>query len=155
MTPPDPAKWEAATKDSCAAVAELRRLLAAEFPAEVTAALALPATDGQLVRRFPLQWLDLSGRFDAMRGRVALVGDAAHAMTPDLGEGANCALESAVALDEALGAELGDGAALTEETLTAAIVRYGASRPAAARGVMLRSVGAARSKTQEALDAEV
>ena len=33
-----------------------------------------------------------------MRGNVALLGDAAHAMTPNLGQGANRALEDAVVL---------------------------------------------------------
>ena len=38
------------------------------------------------------------------RGRTVLVGDAAHAMTPDLGQGGAMALEDAVALAEALAA---------------------------------------------------
>ncbi|MEN0062750.1 MAG: NAD(P)/FAD-dependent oxidoreductase [Myxococcota bacterium] len=37
------------------------------------------------------------------RGRIALVGDAAHAMTPDLGQGCNQSLEDAVSLGKALG----------------------------------------------------
>lgn len=37
------------------------------------------------------------------RGRVALLGDAAHAMTPDLGQGGGMAIEDAVELAHALG----------------------------------------------------
>jgi 2-polyprenyl-6-methoxyphenol hydroxylase-like FAD-dependent oxidoreductase len=37
------------------------------------------------------------------RGRVALLGDAAHAMTPDLGQGGGMAIEDAVVLAELLG----------------------------------------------------
>jgi 2-polyprenyl-6-methoxyphenol hydroxylase-like FAD-dependent oxidoreductase len=39
------------------------------------------------------------------RGRVALLGDAAHAMTPDVGQGACQAIEDAVTLAAALGGE--------------------------------------------------
>lgn len=38
------------------------------------------------------------------RGRIALLGDSAHATTPNLGQGANQALESALAVTRALGA---------------------------------------------------
>jgi 2-polyprenyl-6-methoxyphenol hydroxylase-like FAD-dependent oxidoreductase len=41
-------------------------------------------------------------------GRVALLGDAAHAMTPNLGQGAGQALEDAVELAQALGSPEGD-----------------------------------------------
>ena len=37
-----------------------------------------------------------------VRGRVALLGDAAHAIVPFFGQGANCAFEDCVALDAAL-----------------------------------------------------
>lgn len=40
-------------------------------------------------------------------GRLALLGDAAHAMTPDMGQGACQALEDAVALAKSLGGERG------------------------------------------------
>ncbi|WP_309572005.1 FAD-dependent monooxygenase, partial [Deinococcus sp.] len=43
------------------------------------------------------------------RGRVALLGDAAHAMTPNLGQGAGMSIEDAVVLAELLAT--GDGVA--------------------------------------------
>ena len=43
-----------------------------------------------------------------VRGRVALVGDAAHAIVPFFGQGANCAFEDCVELDRSLTATGGD-----------------------------------------------
>ena len=48
----------------------------------------------------PLEWLFLEG--DWHRGRVVLIGDAAHATTPHLGQGAGLAIEDSVVLAEEL-----------------------------------------------------
>ncbi|MEV0977172.1 FAD-dependent monooxygenase [Streptomyces sp. NPDC049915] len=65
-------------------------------------------------------------------GRVALLGDAAHAMTTNLGQGACQALEDAVVLAAALAAE---------PSVEAALVRYDAERRP-------RSAGVARAARQ-------
>ncbi|WDV56232.1 FAD-dependent monooxygenase [Streptomyces coeruleorubidus] len=52
-------------------------------------------------------------------GRIALLGDAAHAMTPNLGQGACQALEDAAVLTAALA---------TEPTVASALARYDAER---------------------------
>jgi 2-polyprenyl-6-methoxyphenol hydroxylase-like FAD-dependent oxidoreductase len=57
------------------------------------------------------------------RGRVALLGDAAHPMTPNLGQGACQALEDAVALATSL-----QGAADTSESIHTALYTYQATR---------------------------
>ncbi|MFB8077287.1 FAD-dependent monooxygenase [Streptomyces sp. NPDC056013] len=64
-------------------------------------------------------------------GRIVLLGDAAHAMTPHLGQGACQALEDAVVLTAALG---------TESTVEAALARYDAERRPRSQAV----AGAAR-----------
>ena len=59
-------------------------------------------------------------------GRLILLGDAAHAMAPNLGQGANSALSDAVALAEAL---------VTATSVRAALERYDRHRRPAARRV--------------------
>ena len=56
-------------------------------------------------------------------GRVALIGDAAHAMSPGLGQGAGMAMEDAAVLAEELGA-----ASAGLRTLGAALESYVARR---------------------------
>jgi salicylate hydroxylase len=63
-------------------------------------------------------------------GRVALLGDAAHAMTPFLGQGAACAIEDAVVLARAM--------AMTD-TPEAGLQRYQAARHARASFIQAES----------------
>jgi 2-polyprenyl-6-methoxyphenol hydroxylase-like FAD-dependent oxidoreductase len=55
-------------------------------------------TDDQGVVYRPLEWLLLEGAW--CRGRVALLGDAVHATTPHLGQGAGLAIEDSLVLAE-------------------------------------------------------
>lgn len=73
--------------------AEIRRRFG-DWPDPIPAMLA--AVDPNAILRHDIYDLPDLDRF--ARGRVALLGDAAHAMTPDLGQGANQALEDAVTL---------------------------------------------------------
>ncbi|GAA2875998.1 NAD(P)/FAD-dependent oxidoreductase [Pseudonocardia halophobica] len=62
-----------------------------------------------------------------VRGRVALLGDAAHAIVPFFGQGANCAFEDCVELDRCLDAAGGD--------LARALPRYQERRKANAEAI--------------------
>lgn len=68
------------------------------------------------------------------RGRVALVGDAAHAMTPDLGQGAGAGFEDAAALSDLVSGTGGDG-----PDVVALLKRYSAQRARSAARVLLAS----------------
>jgi 2-polyprenyl-6-methoxyphenol hydroxylase-like FAD-dependent oxidoreductase len=69
----------------------------------------LAATDPVTVSRLPVE--DLRSPLRSFRrGRTVLLGDAAHAMTPDLGQGGNQALEDAAVLTTLLAPIAGDSA---------------------------------------------
>jgi 2-polyprenyl-6-methoxyphenol hydroxylase-like FAD-dependent oxidoreductase len=67
------------------------------------AALAERITDDAGVVYKPLEWLYLDGPWH--KGRVVLLGDAVHATTPHLGQGAGMAIEDGIVLAEELARE--------------------------------------------------
>ncbi|MFC5723807.1 FAD-dependent monooxygenase [Streptomyces gamaensis] len=80
-----------------------------------------------------------------VRGRTALLGDAAHAMTSDLGQGACQALEDAVVLCAALCAAFAEG-----HGVPAALAAYDARRRPRAQSVVDASHRAGRMKMGDA-----
>lgn len=66
-------------------------------PPEI-AALREQITDDSAVVYRPLEWLFLEAPW--YKGRVVLIGDAAHATTPHLGQGAGMAIEDSIVLAE-------------------------------------------------------
>jgi 2-polyprenyl-6-methoxyphenol hydroxylase-like FAD-dependent oxidoreductase len=88
----------------------------------------LAATPREAVLRHPIAYLPALPRFAG--DRWALVGDAAHAMTPDLGQGGCQALEDAVELGAALA---GAG------SVPSALAAYDAARRPRAQSIARRS----------------
>jgi 2-polyprenyl-6-methoxyphenol hydroxylase-like FAD-dependent oxidoreductase len=76
----------------------------AGFPDPIPALIA--ATPAEAITATSVRHLEPLAEWGA--GRVTLIGDAAHAMTPDTGRGIGEALEDAVALGDALAAAAGD-----------------------------------------------
>jgi 2-polyprenyl-6-methoxyphenol hydroxylase-like FAD-dependent oxidoreductase len=95
LTTPEPGNpWF----DRAGLAALMRSRLANPPPA--LAPLVEQITDDAEVVYKPLEWLFLAG--DWHRGRVVLLGDAVHATTPHLGQGAGMAIEDSVVLAEEL-----------------------------------------------------
>ena len=80
------------------------------------------ATPPEDIHALPIQ--ELAGRLPSFRrGRCVLLGDAAHAMTPNLGQGGNQAMEDAATL-AALLAGAADAGAADEAGIDAALAEY-------------------------------
>ncbi len=73
-----------------------------------------------------------------------LIGDAAHAVTPTMGEGANLAMQSAVSLVNSLTKSDSEGAVPTIDELSAAFLKYGMSRPKEVEAVQQKSAAMCR-----------
>jgi 2-polyprenyl-6-methoxyphenol hydroxylase-like FAD-dependent oxidoreductase len=105
--------------------AEQRRLLEQPVPPEALA--RLPADAAAVIAATPLEGVVANWSFDIdpqpllARGRVALIGDAAHAMSSSQARGMTAGLEDAVALARLLGQARSEGVA-------AALAAYNAER---------------------------
>lgn len=114
----------------------------------------LAATDPAGVFRLPIE--DLAGPAPTFRrGRVVLLGDAAHAMTPDLGQGGGQAMEDAATL-AALLAPVAAEPAPDPARLDAALDRYDVERrrrtqPIARRARLLGAIAHGRGPVRIAL----
>ncbi len=112
--------WPEAPWDVQATPAEVRETFGG-FPRAVTDLLALP----DRWRKWALSAVDPSG--DWVKGRIALVGDAAHAMLPTAAQGGAMAIEDAAVLADALA---------RKADVVAALAAYAAARKPRVRRVV-------------------
>ena len=103
--------WPHKGEGSFAAIPDAARART-HFAGEYPDALALMPTFDEEFARNPVGWmLTVRARPWSQGGRVALIGDAAHAIVPFFGQGANASFEDCEALVDALAAHDGDIAA--------------------------------------------
>lgn len=122
---------DARVEDEAARVRELFGAWHQPIPA------LLDATDPSSVFRLPIN--DLAHPLPTFRrGNCVLLGDAAHAMTPDLGQGANQAMEDAATLTAVLGSLAADPLP-APDALGAALDRYDRVRRARTQPIARRA----------------
>eukprot|EP00521_Asterionellopsis_glacialis_P008798 CAMPEP_0195285140 /NCGR_PEP_ID=MMETSP0707-20130614/3086_1 /TAXON_ID=33640 /ORGANISM="Asterionellopsis glacialis, Strain CCMP134" /LENGTH=411 /DNA_ID=CAMNT_0040344593 /DNA_START=154 /DNA_END=1389 /DNA_ORIENTATION=+ len=97
-----------------------------------------------------VSWLHMEAddvTYTAENGRVTLIGDAAHAVTPSMGEGCNTAMESAVKLVDEVKTTMKENETLecTKEILSKAFVNYGKSRPGEVIPIQEKSAAASNT----------
>ena len=113
---------------------KLRKLFQDELPAFYSAIKDDEIFQTARINR-RVTWLKMNseeGSYSTQDGMVALIGDAAHAMTPAMGEGCNTAMGSAVNLVDNIKAVMekeGEGEC-SLNALSDAFIQYGRSRPA-------------------------
>jgi len=125
----------------------LRKLFQEELPAFYNAIKDDEIFQTARINR-RITWLKMNaegGSYSTQDGMVALIGDAAHAMTPSMGEGCNTAMESAVKLIDSIKAvmEQKGEEECSLDAISDAFVQYGCSRPAEMKQV--QEASAARS----------
>lgn len=97
----------------------------------------IEATDADRIGYQPIS--DLGGRLPSYtRGRIALLGDAAHAMTPNLGQGGGQAMEDAATITALLAPIAGSQAAPTP-AIRDALERYNELRVKRTQSIAARS----------------
>ena len=96
VTTPEPGNPRYAKDDLAATM----RAKIAGVPSPAIQALVDQITDDDEVVYKPLEWMFLEGAWH--KGRVVLLGDAVHATTPHLGQGAGMAIEDALVLADEL-----------------------------------------------------
>ena len=110
---------------------------------------APPPPTTQINRR--ISWLKPlvdNPTYASQSGRVLLVGDAAHSMTPSIGEGCNTALSSAESLVKQLLLSLSESSSERDTILRNAFLEYGKTRPAEVIPIQLRSAQGNRYKAK-------
>ena len=131
---------------------QLAELFEKEMPAFLAAVGRDSLNTARINRR--VSWLRMTGiegkdvTYSTEDGRVALIGDSAHAVTPSMGEGCNTAMESAVKLADSILLKMKEREIerCTSEVLSAAFCEYGLSRPKDTQPIQEKSAAASYSK---------
>lgn len=135
---------------------QLGALLQEAVPAFYNAISADDFKTARINRR--VSWLDMAKVKDAgddkevtyttSDGLVTLLGDAAHAVVPTMGEGCNTALQSAVKLADAIVLEMktNEMDSCTREAISNAFLKYGASRHQEVAAMQVMSAARTRLK---------